>query len=139
MTRMFIPTMRKNTIVAAILLAILCIILFAAGSTILDFRKYYDEAEPLVDEVWQLAHEMERYHSNHGTYPDDLDDVTSSSSDLDLSSLADYDSAFNTAEGHAFYLRVNDRYAFAISRDFVPSWVTPDQAGDSNPIPPRVE
>lgn len=113
----------KKTIVVTILLTILCILFFREGATLLRFREYYREAEPLVQTVWPLAHEMERYVSVSGVYPEDLDDLASFSNELDLSALEPYDAAFYTADGLAFFLEVNDRYAFAISRDFVPSWV----------------
>lgn len=102
----------------------------------LEFRKYYGEAEPLVQIIWPLANEMESYFSERGTFPESLDDIASFSPDLDLSPLDDYDPVLNTGEDPLFLLRVNDRYSFAISRDFVPSWVTRDQAEQGEALNP---
>lgn len=128
--------MRKKTIVLTILLAILLVPIFGAGVKMLEFRKYYGEAEPLVQIIWPLANEMESYFSERGTFPESLDDIASFSPDLDLSPLDDYDPVLNTGEDPLFLLRVNDRYSFAISRDFVPSWVTRDQAEQGEALNP---
>jgi len=80
----------------------------------------YNQAEPLVQQVWPLAADMQAYYSEHGSNACVLADLTS---DPEMLDLAQYQPEFTPRGTNILMLTVNDSYGFAISSNFTPHWV----------------
>ncbi|MES2568904.1 MAG: hypothetical protein V4710_02485 [Verrucomicrobiota bacterium] len=89
------------------------------------WRHAYGQAEPLVQTVWPMAHEMKRFLDERGRPPNSLDELARFSPDLDFSSLHAYPHEFSSSGAKRFFLRVNNRFAFAIDEQFTPAWSQP--------------
>ena len=93
------------------------------------WRRDYGEAEPLVEVIWPMAREMQRFSDERGEPPSSLDDMARFSPDRDLSALRHYPHEFSTIGSRRFFLRVNSRFAFVIDEQFTPGWFQPTNVG----------
>jgi len=87
-----------------------------------DFRKYYGEAEPLVELVWPLAIKSLEFENSNGRRPYDLKEIDLFSKAHDFSALEKYNSEFYKDGDVYFRMRVNDRYSFVIDQKYIPRW-----------------
>lgn len=117
--------MKRKT--AAILLAGGLVALFAwvPVTRSLAWRRDYVKAESLVQTIWPMAREMQRFSEERGRPPDGLDELAAFLPDDDLKPLRDYPSEFHLIGPRRFFLRVNSRFAFVIDDQFTPSWWRP--------------
>ena len=108
--------------VLCICLGIAALILAYPAYRLYDFRKYYGEAEPLVQLVWPLAVESSDFASLHGRRPYDLKEIDLFSKSHDFSELEKYHPEFYK-DGEVFFLmRVNKRFSFIIDQEYKPRW-----------------
>ena len=84
----------------------------------------YHEAEPLVQQVWPLAADMQAYYSEHGSNACALADLTSDPATL---SLEKYQPEFNPEGTNIFSMMVNESFGFTITDDFKPQWIFPEK------------
>ena len=84
--------------------------------------RQYQEAEPLVEQVWPLAEDMRVYYSKYGSNACSLADITSDPMKL---ALAKYNPEFTPTETNIFKMMVNESFGFTISADFTPHWIFP--------------
>ena len=112
-------------------IALFLVLILLSGVTIIPHHlsRDYREAEPLVQLIWPLARELERYFDVYGTNPNGLEGLSAFAqqnelSDVsDFSPLAKYDHYFSGSGERRFFLRVNDRYSFEVNADFSPGWI----------------
>ena len=95
------------------------------GSRALGGRRDYGQAEPLVQSIWPMAEEMQRFSQQHGRPPASLDEIARFSPDHDVSALRAFPHEFSSTGPRRFFLRVNRRFAFTIDEGFKPSWSQP--------------
>lgn len=89
------------------------------------WRRDYGQAEPLVQTVWPMAQQMKRFLDERGRPPKSLDELARFSPDHSFSSLRAYPHEFSSSGPRRFFLRVNNRFAFAIDEQFTPTWSQP--------------
>ena len=82
----------------------------------------YNEAEPLVQFVWPLSHELEQFWVIRNRAPVDLVELDDFAQDFDFSPLLQYESEFPSTGPDRFVVRVNDRYALVVNEEFEPHW-----------------
>ena len=116
--------MKKAIRILYICLGIVAAILSYPAYRLYDFRKYYGEAEPLVELVWPLAIESSEFASIHGRRPNDLKEINLFSKSHDFSGLDKYHPEFYKDGEVYFRLRVNKRYSFVINQKYTPRWET---------------
>lgn len=129
----------KQASIALLLVLILFISIAFAGHY---FSRDYREAESLVQLIWPLAREMKNYVSEQGELPSSIEELTrfsrrdGSLDEYDFSFLSNYDHHFPASGERLFFLRVNDRYAFAVDDHYRPSWVLSRDAGQAEALEP---
>ena len=105
--------------------AFLALFLSAVISRSFAWHHDYAEAEPLVQIVWPMADEMKRFMDQYGELPADLDELARFSPNLDIKRLKNYPNQFSRNGPRRFFLKVNERFAFAIDKQFTPGWSQP--------------
>ncbi len=127
---------------AAIALS-LVLILFSCVLVWVHYRsRDYREAEPLVQLIWPLAYELERYFGVYGTNPNSLEELSAFAQHNELADVSDfspltkYEHYFYASGERRFYLRANGRYSFEVDASFTPSWVLPIKAEQPETLKP---
>ena len=108
--------------ILCICIGVMAILLSYPAYRLYDFRKYYGEAEPLVELVWPLAIESSEFSNIHARRPHDLKEIDLFATSHDFSALEKYHPEFNKDGEVYFRMRVNERYSFVIDQNYTPKW-----------------
>ena len=114
--------MKKTYKICVICVGVMAAAIAYAAYRLFEFRKYYGEAEPLVELVWSLANESAEFARINGRRPVDLKEIDTFSVSHDFSPLQPYHPEFMTDGPVYFRLRVNREYSFIIDAAFAPEW-----------------
>lgn len=131
--------MKKKWILAAVGLAVSVFLSYEIVGSLRAYWKMHDdyrEAEPLVQLVWPLSHQLEDFVDQHDRLPSDLDEIDRFSEDFDFSPLKAYDHLFSPNSENVFSLSVNRSHSFTINEKFEPTLVwrrSAEQAQALNP------
>jgi hypothetical protein len=108
-----------------LLLGVVVVLVARPVSRMFTWQRDYGQAEPLVQTIWPMAAEMQRFSGEHGRSPASLDELAAFSPSFDFAAVRRFPHEFHSTGDRRFFLRVNSRFAFVIDERFNPSWWQP--------------
>ncbi|MES2598108.1 MAG: hypothetical protein V4662_22430 [Verrucomicrobiota bacterium] len=115
--------MRKSLKILAILLLILASGFAALYGYIWYRFHHYWEAEPKVEPVWAISHQIRQRIHDRLELPKSLNELIATLEPAQLEKIKDYPMIWRPDSDPMFVIRINAKHGFQIDRGGSPAWI----------------
>lgn len=115
--------MKRGLKFLAILLLILALGLGGLYGLSWYLFRHYQEAEPKVEPVRELANHIRDYLDQQQPLPSSLDELLAEIDPAQLAKIRDYPIIWNPESDPVFVIRINEKHGFIIDREGHANWL----------------